>query len=157
MQLVENQITSFQGLSVPPSQALNTLKQVFAGIRMGGSSVQNTRAIRAPGVIIPGGNLPHTNIAEGTHPTQGAHNQDAVMMDQQETQPNNNCQDNMPVNSIATHTAVQASPTDAQQKQETQNANTRGLTTNSEPLIHPASVQQASTQHMLQLTQLNIQ
>ena len=112
MHLVENQITSFQGLSILHSQALNTLRQVFAGIRMGGSSVQSTRAIRTSGVIIPGGNLPPTNIAQDTQPTQGADNQDAMMLDQHNTQPNNNIQEIMPVTSNVAHTAVQAAPTD---------------------------------------------
>ena len=157
MQLVENQITSFQGLSVPPSQALNTLRQVFVGIRMGGSSVQNTRPIRAPGIIIPGGNLPPTNIAEATPPTQGADNQDTMMLDQQGTQPINNIHEITPVSSNAAHIVVQAPPSDTQQLQIIQNANTQGLIVNSKPLIQPASVQHASTQHMLQFTHLNIQ
>ena len=123
MHLVQNQITSFQGLSVPPSQALNTLRQVFAGIKMGGSSIQNTRTIRAPDVIISGGNLPPTNIAEGTHPTQGTENQDTMMLDQQEAQPNKNIQEIMPVSSNATHTTVQTSPITAQQMQGTLNTN----------------------------------
>ena len=102
---------------------------------MGGSSVQSTRAIRTSGVIIPGGNLPPTNIAQDTQPTQGADNQDAIMLDQHNTQPNNNIQEIMPVTSNVAHTAVQAAPTDTQQQQGTQNANTQGLITNSEPLI----------------------
>jgi len=114
MQLVENQITSLQGLFVPPSQALNTLRQVFAGTRMGWSSVQNIRPIRAPGIIIPGGNLPPTNIAEATPPTQAADNQDTMMLDQQGTQPINNIHEITPVSSNAAHTVVQAPPSDTQ-------------------------------------------
>ena len=79
------------------------------------------------------------------------------MLDQQEVQPNKNIQEIMPVSSNAAHTTVQTSPITAQQMQRTLNTNIQRLVTDSEPLIQPVSVQPASTQHMLQLTQLNIQ
>ena len=63
----------------------------------------------------------------------------------------------MPVSSNAVHTTIQTSPITAQQMQGTLSTNIQRLVTDSEPLIQPVSVQPASTQHMLQLTQLNIQ
>ena len=49
MVLVDNQLTRFQGLSSPPSQALSTLRQVFGGTQrqdMARPGSQDARSVR---------------------------------------------------------------------------------------------------------------
>lgn len=48
MDLVQQQLTSFQGLSAGPSQALSSLRQAFAGLRMGQSNPPTATAPSPP-------------------------------------------------------------------------------------------------------------
>jgi hypothetical protein len=53
MQLVENQLTAYQDVVPGPSTALQELRQAFAGVRMGASTVQPPRPLHATQGIPP--------------------------------------------------------------------------------------------------------
>lgn len=103
MVLVENQINTFQGLTAPPSPILSALREAFAGVTMGASSVQNRRVAALPSNLVRGGNFAITH----THPTQQTTHQDAMLVDQPAFQPTNQPQ------SRSHSTSSNAQPTQA--------------------------------------------
>jgi hypothetical protein len=82
MPLVHNHITRFQGLAAPPSPVLSSLRQAFAGVRMGASLLRNRRVAPLPSNLVRGGNFaithPETTPQAAQHPVQ----QDAMLVDQ---------------------------------------------------------------------------
>lgn len=66
---VDNQLRDLQGLSAPPSKALLSLKEAFAGITMWRSLAHIGRRPAVLGIIIPRGNLPPTSSAPTTDAT----------------------------------------------------------------------------------------
>jgi hypothetical protein len=66
MQLVENQLTTYQDVVPGPSYALQELRQAFAGVRMGTSMVQPPRSLHAAQGIPVTSGIPVTTITDVT-------------------------------------------------------------------------------------------
>ena len=165
MHLVHNQLTEFQDLSAPPSDALRSLREAFAGITMGHSAPPMQRPTKTPGIIFPGGNLP--SIRAPAQQDDTTHH-DAMVLDQFENTPVQPGQMGTYLNIVSESTATASAGMQVQTNQGTAHPEGQLMqgvvvpnefphTQMSEPIIQSTTIQHATTQKMLHVTQLNIQ